>query len=83
IAYKLDDNATVSLRIFTLSGGLVFEETYTAGAAGGRAGLNEVVWDGRNGDGDYVATGGYVLLVKAEGTGETLHTMRRKIAVVR
>jgi len=83
IAYKLDDNATVTLKIYTLTGGLVFEKTFSPGSPGGSAGLNEFVWDGRNGRGETVASGGYVLDVQAAGSGETLHTMRRKIAVVR
>jgi Bacterial Ig-like domain (group 1)/FlgD Ig-like domain len=83
IAYKLDDNATVTLKIYTLTGGLVFEKTFAPGSPGGSSGLNEFVWDGRNGRGETVASGGYVLDVQAAGSGETLHTMRRKIAVVR
>jgi len=83
IAYKLDDNATVTLRIYTITGGLVFERSFASGQVGGRTGLNEFVWDGRNGRGDIVASGGYVLDIQAAGNGETLHTMRRKIAVVR
>jgi flagellar hook assembly protein FlgD len=47
------------------------------------SGLNEFVWDGRNGDGKYVASGGYIALIEAQGKGETVNTMRRKIAVVR
>jgi hypothetical protein len=83
IAYKLSDNATVSMRIFTLTGGLVFEKTFASGLQGGTAGLNEFVWDGKNGDGKTVATGGYIVYIQANGNGETLHSMRRKIAVVR
>jgi predicted RNA-binding protein with TRAM domain len=83
IAYKLDDNATVTLKIFTLTGGLVFEKSFTPGTPGGSAGLNEFAWDGKNGKGDTVASGGYVLRIEAAGQGETLHTMTRKIAVVR
>jgi hypothetical protein len=30
-----------------------------------------------------VASGGYIMVLNAEGQGETLHVMRRKIAVVR
>jgi flagellar hook assembly protein FlgD len=45
--------------------------------------LNEFVWDGKNGDGKTVATGGYIVYIQANGNGETLHSMRRKIAVVR
>ncbi|HET6347634.1 MAG TPA: FlgD immunoglobulin-like domain containing protein [Candidatus Krumholzibacteria bacterium] len=83
IAYKLDDNATVTMRIFTLTGGLVFEKSFAPGSPGGSAGLNQFVWDGRNGKGDVVASGGYVLHIEAAGQGETLHKMSRKIAVVR
>jgi hypothetical protein len=83
IAYKLSDNATVTLSIYTLSGGLVYQERFDASTPGGLAGLNEVQWDGRNGNGTQVASGGYILVIEAEGNGETIHTMRRKIAVVR
>jgi hypothetical protein len=83
IAYKLDDNATVTLKIFTLTGGLVWTKSFTPGTEGGSAGLNTVLWDGKNGKGDIVASGGYVLHIEAAGQGETLHTMTRKIAVVR
>jgi hypothetical protein len=83
LAWKLDDHATVLVRIFTQSGGLVREETFSRGQPGGTLGLNEWVWDGRNGRGDVVASGGYVALVEAQGIGQTLHVMRRRIAVVR
>jgi hypothetical protein len=83
IAYKLDDPADVTLRVFTLSGDLVLTRTYGRGGPGGLAGLNEITWDGRNGEGTFVATGGYVLDILAQGTGETQYRMRRKIGVVR
>jgi len=83
IAYKLSDDAAVTLRIFNLNGDLVLERTYPRGGVGGSTGLNEVAWDGKNGKGDVVASGGYVLLVEAQGTGGTLHVIRRKIGVVR
>jgi hypothetical protein len=83
IAYKLSDNATVTLKVFTLTGGLVLEERFESGGPGGVAGLNEFMWDGRNGDGEVVASGGYILRIVAQGSGETLHEMNRKIAVVR
>jgi len=82
IAYVLDDDARVRLRIYTLSGGLVLDREYAPGSDGGSAGLNEVAWDGRNGDGAPVASGGYVLYVQAEGEGATMHVMRRKLGVV-
>ena len=83
IAYKLSDNADVTLRIFTLSGNLVLREDFRNGSPGGISGLNEFTWDGRNGNGGYVSSGGYIVLVEAEGNGETLHVMRRRLGVVR
>ena len=83
IAYQLDDNASVTLRIFTASGALVVQQTFDSGATGGTAGLNEWAWDGRNGSGRVVASGGYTVLIEAQGQGETLHVMRRRLAVVR
>jgi hypothetical protein len=83
IAYKIDDDAVVTLRVFTQSGNLVLRKDFQRGAAGGQAGLNTFVWDGRNGKGDIVSSGGYVVLIEAQGKGETLHVIRRKIAVVR
>ena len=83
IAYKLSDNANVTLRIYTLSGTLVLREDFARGEEGGVVGLNEYEWDGRNGNGDIVSSGGYIVVVEAEGNGETLHVMRRRVAVVR
>ena len=83
IAYKLDDLATVTIRIYTQSGDLVKRVVLDRGAPGGTAGLNEVLWDGKNGKGQVVASGGYIALIEAQGTGETMHVIRRKIAVVR
>ena len=83
IAYKLDDFATVTLRVFTNSGALVRRADFDRGTPGGNPGLNNWSWDGRNGKGEVVASGGYVVLIEAQGQGETLHVIRRKIAVVR
>ena len=83
IAYKLDADATVTLTIYTLSGNLVLRQEFPSGASGGRVGLNEFLWDGRNGKGTTVSSGGYIVHIRAEGAGETLHDMRRAIAVVR
>jgi hypothetical protein len=82
IAYVLDDNASVRMRVYTISGGLVLDRQFAAGGNGGSPGLNEVQWDGRNGNGDPVASGGYIVYVEAEGTGATQYVMRRKIGVV-
>jgi hypothetical protein len=82
IAYKLSDNANVTLEVFALSGGRVLLKEFRNGTAGGQVGLNEFVWDGKNGQGNFVASGGYLVVIRAEGPGQTMHDMRRKIAVV-
>lgn len=83
ISYKLARDADVTLRLYTISGSEVFETRYSAGEAGGLAGNNDVLWDGRNGRGETVASGGYILQVEAEHDGESIHKMRRRIGVVR
>jgi hypothetical protein len=83
IAYKIDDDANVTLRVYTQTGKLVLREDFARGTAGGQAGLNQFVWDGKNGKGELVSSGGYIVLIEAQGTGETLHVIRRKIAVIR
>ena len=83
IAYKLDDFASVTLRVFTNSGNLVRRVEFDRGTPGGNPGLNNWSWDGRNGKGEVVSSGGYVVLIEAQGKGETLHVIRRKVAVVR
>ena len=40
IAYKINDDASVTIRIFTQSGDLILREDFGRGAPGGRAGLN-------------------------------------------
>jgi flagellar hook assembly protein FlgD len=71
------------MRIYTQTGRLVRRLVFERGLQGGAAGLNTYVWDGKNGDGQVVSSGGYLVLIEAQGTGETLHVIRRKIAVVR
>jgi len=43
IAYKIDDDASVTMRVYTQSGDLVLKKEFARGAQGGRAGLNEYV----------------------------------------
>ena len=84
IAYVLDDNARVTLKVYTLSGDLVLMREFPTGSPGATVGSERVRlgWkERRRKDGGF--SGAYILTVNAEGSGETLHAMRRKIAVVR
>lgn len=82
IAWKLDAPSEVRLRIYTVSGGLVLDRRFAAGEPEQVNGSDVFRWDGTNGDGERVASGGYVLRVEAQGSGSTEHVMRRKIGVV-
>jgi hypothetical protein len=79
IAWKIMDNATVTLRVFTQTGDLVLRKEFPSGGQGGQAGLNQFVWDGKNGKGEVVSSGGYIVMIEAPGTG----VIRRRVAVVR
>lgn len=83
IAWKLDASTEMRLRIYTTSGSLVLDRRFAPGEAGGADGNYEFEWDGTNGDGEPVASGGYVLRIDAQGNGATEHVMRRKLGVVR
>ena len=83
LAYKLDDMATVTVRIYTQSGGLVKRMVFDRGTPGGNQGLNTITWDGKNGKGEVVSSGGYIALIEAQGQGSTVNIIRRKLAVVR
>jgi hypothetical protein len=78
LSYVLPDDAPVRISIYTLLGGLVRELSLPAGAPGGARGLNEVPWDGRNGEGELVRPGVYVAEIRGGGAGE-----RIKVGVLR
>ena len=68
IRYRLKSNSDVAIKIYDLIGDLAWKKTILAGEVpGGVAGINEIPWDGKNDRGDYVATGGYICVVKAGG----------------
>ena len=83
LAVKMRSVTSAKSSSFHASGDLVLRQVFARNTPGGLAGLNEWVWDGRNGQGQVVASGGYVALVEATGTGETQYVIRRRIAVVR
>jgi flagellar hook assembly protein FlgD len=77
IAYFLDSAANVSVKIYSLSGELVYKREYAAGSAEGSAGAQEVPWDGRNMQGEVVRNGVYVCRVEA---GSNTATFRIAVA---
>jgi flagellar hook assembly protein FlgD len=75
-----------TLRIYTLSGRLVREFQGSAvndGAGLHKTGWNTLTWNGRDQDGDRVATGVYLYRVRMEGEDGTFEGDVEKIAVIR
>ncbi|MEE8369836.1 MAG: FlgD immunoglobulin-like domain containing protein, partial [Dehalococcoidia bacterium] len=83
IVYLLDRDVQLTLQLFDLTGRLVRDWTFPAGAPGAQAGTNELVWDGANGLGEKVATGVYLLVMRAHGVDPLVEGTRvvRKIGV--
>lgn len=67
IAYFLETPASVSLKIYAMTGDLVHEETIPAGDPRAQAGPQETTWDGRNDKGEVVRNGVYVCMLNAGG----------------
>jgi hypothetical protein len=71
------------LRIYTLSGRLVRELTRADLEQPLSVGWNTVRWNGRDADGDRVATGVYLYRVRVEGTDQTFRGDIEKVTVIR
>ena len=72
--YLEEDDDDVKIKLFTLTGELV----YSWENISGREGLNQESWDGRNEKGRVVENGGYICLIEAGGKKQ-----KCKIAVLR
>ncbi len=81
LVYILNQDAPVTVRIYTVLGALVKEWVFGKAEAGGQAGANELTWDGANGLGPKVATGAYILLIKADVPGAAGASATRKLAL--
>ncbi len=78
LSYRLVEDSSVRVTIYTLLGARVRDLSIAAGTPGGRRGLNEVPWDGRNGSGDLVLPGVYVARIEGAGAAEQI-----KVGVLR
>jgi len=77
IGFFLNAPAKVTLKLFTLEGDLVYEETHSESLAG-----NKVwPWAGRNGTGKMVAPGGYICIIEKNYNGKT-ERQQFKLAVL-
>lgn len=69
--YRLSRDAEVDISAFDRAGLIVRRWHFESGYLGGRAGVNEIPWDGRNGAGVPVSTGSYVFRVSARSAKQT------------
>jgi hypothetical protein len=77
IAYLMGDDADCDVVIYDVLGNLVRHFRFSAGSNGGTL-VNMILWDGRNGAGDVVANGAYIIQVTSNG-----HRTRTKIGVAK
>ncbi len=82
-SYLLGADSDVNLVLYDLLGNLVLRSDFGAGSQGGRFGQNTVHWDGRNGVGEVVANGGYILQITAKDASGDVMRARVKVAVVK
>lgn len=67
IGYTLTKSGNIQIIIYDLMGNQVVKLDYGAGSDGGRAGYNDVPWNGRSSSGALVGNGVYVYLIVSDG----------------
>ncbi|MCH7548763.1 MAG: T9SS type A sorting domain-containing protein, partial [Candidatus Krumholzibacteriota bacterium] len=65
IAYFLDSSTSVSIKVYTITGELVYEESIPVGDPRTATGARETPWDGRNTKGEVIRNGVYVCVITA------------------
>jgi len=88
ITYALDQDAKVTIYIYSLTGDLVRTMEFAAGTEGGKGNTggykNRVTWNGRNGDGLVAANGTYICKIVSEpADGGNSSKAIRKITVLK
>ena len=81
IGWHLTEDSRVSLTLYDLFGRRVQTWNFTPGQEGGRAGANEIFWDGANEAGQKVSKGGYIAEIEVQ-TPQTTARAIRKIGVI-
>ncbi len=81
-AYSLDQACNVTFAIYDPFGNLVYERKIASGGTGARAGLNRLIWDGDNDEGQRVASGVYYVAIKGWTHTATIFDKKMKVGVV-
>ncbi|MFA4967221.1 MAG: Ig-like domain-containing protein [Candidatus Margulisiibacteriota bacterium] len=67
IAYTLSKPGNITLSFHDLMGNQIARKSYSSGAEGGKAGYNEILWNGRSDGGNLLGNGIYTYLVVGDG----------------
>lgn len=67
IGYQLNKDANVTLYMFNEINQQIWKRSYNNGTNGGRAGYNEIVWNGINDFSETVGNGAYFLRIASDG----------------
>jgi len=81
-AYYLDSSCNVIIAIYDPFGNLVYQREIAPGGTGARAGLNRLIWYGRNDEGQRVASGAYYVVIKGWTHTATIFHKKMKVGVV-
>ncbi len=73
IEYTLSpSNASGYIKVFDINGRVIRTFTFLDGEPGGKNGLNQLVWDGRDNGGELQPNGLYVYLIKVQSADQTI-----------
>ena len=67
ITYKLTVDSDIIVYVFDVRGVLIRKSTYSSGSMGGKAGYNEITWDGKDDFGSTVGNGIYPYRIVSGG----------------
>ena len=83
IKYTLSKDANITIYIYTTSGERIWQYSAPPGSQGGRAGQNEVVWNGITAFRGIASSGVYLVHVTARVSGKNVILSRGKIAIMK
>ncbi|OGI11147.1 MAG: hypothetical protein A2Y40_00730 [Candidatus Margulisbacteria bacterium GWF2_35_9] len=83
IIYQLNQDSSVTIKIYDALGHFVKEMNFSAGKEGGSSlAPNKVLWDGTNEANERVAKGGYIVVITADADGPQ-NTVKFVVGVIR
>jgi hypothetical protein len=63
IMYNLSSGTGTKLIVYDITGKAIWQRSFESGTEGGKSGLNNVFWDGKNDFGEYVGNGVYIYTI--------------------